>query len=67
MTLSSGEGGADVTKAAYLECPECGKLCRPLRDHKDGGAGYRCINSAAHANSCSFPFYIDGNGDVDWR
>jgi len=48
---------------AYLECPECGKLCRPLRENKDGGASYRCTAKVHEAEAGPVSWRIDGNGD----
>ena len=51
---------------ADLECPHCGKMCKPKRNNKDGGASYRCNNSDAHDDFSPLPFRIDGDGEVHW-
>lgn len=49
---------------ASLECPECGTICKPVYDRKDGGATYRCKASEKHSDFGDLRFVINGNGDL---
>lgn len=49
---------------ANLECPECGRLCRPQYKLKGGGASYLCRNKNAHADFRDLRFKIDGLGEL---
>lgn len=51
---------------ASLECPECGRLCKPFRNLKNGGAVYRCADSRRHNNDRPLKFIIDGDGNLDY-
>lgn len=54
----------DSTVHALLECPECGRLCRPRRNLKDGGVSYLCRNKNEHADFRDLRFRIDGDGEL---
>ena len=51
---------------APLECPECGHLCKPQYDLKDGGASYLCRKASSHSDFRPLRFRIDGDGEVYW-
>jgi len=51
---------------AVLECPECGRPCRPKKDNKDGGSSYVCHNIIRHADSRDLRFRIDGVGELHY-
>jgi len=55
-----------MTEHASLECPDCGEMCQPKRNLKNGGASYRCTNSGEHGDHRPLSFKIDGDGEVTW-
>lgn len=51
-------------KHADLECPECGELCKPGFEDKDGGVSYRCGMTHLHADFRYLDFVIDVDGEL---
>ena len=51
---------------ADLECPECGKLCKPQRQLKNGTASYCCTNSKEHVSFRNLRFKSDFIDLVSW-
>ena len=49
-----------------LECPECGNLCFPRTETKDGGTTYVCNARNEHGDFRPLRFKIDGDGNVTW-
>ena len=54
----------DLSKHANLECPECGSVCTPRHEHKDGSVTYICRKPSLHADSRDLKFVIDAEGEL---
>ena len=54
---------SDVSHAP-LECPECGNVCKPTREWKDGSATYYCRRRTRHSDFRDLRFIIDGDGEL---
>lgn len=54
----------DLSKYDNLECPHCGKLCKPVKELKNGTVVYESHECTYAGGRDKYFFAIDVNGDL---